>query len=182
MAAQTLQTIIKNARNDKGWTQEQFARRLKGIGTADIEKLEKGEWIPTQEQLKLMATTLGVTQTSLLEAAKAARAKQKGTAAKTTTKTTATKSTTSKTTAAKTTAAKSAVPASATISMKVTSTEQKLIEYYRAATSDNKKAATKILKGEMNGTLTSLLSGGNGAADAVGDFLGDALSQLLGGK
>ena len=140
----------------------------------------------------------------------------KATAAKATTaKTTAAKTTAAKTTAAKTTAAKAAAskpaaktastakktgtstakktpaaaPANANVSMKVTTTEQKLIQAYRGATSDRKKAALKLLNGEYGETVDKILSVTNGnvpssasGSDLLGDMLGGVLGNLFGGK
>lgn len=96
-------------------------------------------------------------------------------AAKTTTakKTTTKKTTTAKksastakkpTTAKKTTAKKPATSAKKTsstgTSVKVTATEKKLLELYRAADSDARKAAIALLKGEksqLSGILDSIL-------------------------
>ena len=121
-------------------------------------------------------------------------------------KTTAAKATVAKTTAAKktTTAAKTAtakktaekkpaVPANANVSMKVTTTEQKLIQAYRGASSDRKKAALKLLNGEYgdavdkllsvtNGTASSSSSSSSGGGDLLGDMLGGVLGNLFGGK
>ena len=86
--------------------------------------------------------------------------------AKTTAKTAA--KTTAKTTAKKTTAKKPAAKKPATAAKKTTSasriqvsaTEKKLVELYRKADSDTKKAALALLKGEKSQTsniLTSIL-------------------------
>ena len=95
---------------------------------------------------------------------------------------------------AKTAAAKkTTAPANANISLKVTSAEQKLIQAYRESTSDRKKAALKLLKGEYGDTVDKLLSVTNGSSsssassssgtgDAIGDLLGNVLGGLLGGK
>ena len=144
-------------------------------------------------------------------AAKSSAAKKttaKTSAAKTSSKTSSAKTSAAKTapkaSSAKTSAAKSsskassakkkepAVPASANVSMKVTSTEQKLIQAYRGSTSDRKKAALKLLNGEYGDTVDKLLSVTNGTAgssssssspsDAIGDMLGNVLGSLLGGK
>ena len=89
----------------------------------------------------------------------AAKTTAKSAAKKTTTaKTTAAKKTTSaKTTAKKTTTAKKpstakkpAASKSTGTSVKVTATEKKLLELYRAADADTKKAAMALLKGEKS--------------------------------
>ena len=70
--------------------------------------------------------------------------------------------------------------------MKVTATEKKLVEAYREAPSDLKKAALKVLKGEYGDTINTLLSASSGsgatAADGIGEILGNVLGGLLGGK
>ena len=92
------------------------------------------------------------------------------TAKKTTTTkkaTTAKKTTTAKKPAAKKTSTTAKKPASTTAkktstgtSVKVTATEKKLLELYRAADADTKKAAVALLKGEksqLGGILDSIL-------------------------
>ncbi len=128
--------------------------------------------------------------TAAKPAAKATAAKT--TAAKATAKTTTAKATTAKPAAKKTAAPKT--PANANTSMKVTAAEKKLIEAYRNASSDRKKAALKLLNGEYGDTVDKILSVTNGVsgspsassggnpADAIGDVLGNLLGGLLGGK
>lgn len=159
--------LIKAARTGADMTQEQLARRISGVSANDISLAERGEKDLTQAQLKKIATITGVTQASLIDAAKA----ENGTAKKTTTKktTTAKKATTPKT------------PASANSTMKVTSTERKLVEAYRLADSDTKKRAMNLLKGKDEGVLGSLL-GGEDISDKVEDVIGDVLGGLLGNK
>ncbi len=69
--------------------------------------------------------------------------------------------------------------------MKVTATEKKLIEAYREAPADLKKAALKLLKGEYGDTINNLLGASSGsganAADGIGEMLGGLLGNLLGG-
>lgn len=155
--------LIKEARTGADLTQEKLAKKVGGGLTAnDISLAERGEKDLTQAQLKKIAKACGVTQASLLNAAK-------GTTTKKTT-----------TTTKKATTTKAKTPANANTSMKVTSTEKKLIEYYRLADSDTKKAATKVLKGECGEFITSLLGGGTGAADNITDVIGDVLENLFG--
>ncbi len=178
--ASKIGTLIKQARTGAGLTQEQLARKITGLSTADISKAERGDLALTQAQLKQIAKITGVTQASLLEAAKAS----KTTAAKTTSAKTGTagKTTSAKSgTSAKTTTPKT--PANANSTMKVTSTERKLVEYYRAATSDQKKAATKVLKGECDSQLSSLINTtGSVFGDVAQDLIGNFVGSLLGGK
>lgn len=158
--------LIKEARVNADMTQEQLARKISGLSSSDISKAERGEKDLTQEQLKKIAKATGVTQKSLLDAAKGTTSSKK--------------TSSSKSSAAKTTVKKPKTPSSAGISMRVTATEKKLIEYYRLADSDTKKAATKVLKGESTSFISSLLEGDG--AGSVAEFLGDALGNLLNGK
>ena len=124
-------TLIKKARTEAGLTQEQLARKVKGCSASDISRAERGEKDLTQEQLKQIAKATGVTQKSLLEAAKG-----------------------SSTSAGKKTSS------SGKTSMKVTVGEKKLVELYRAADADTRKAAVKLLKGTGgDSVLETLLEG-----------------------
>ena len=155
--------LIKAARTGADLTQEQLARKIKGLSANDVSRAERGEKDLTQTQLKAIAKATGVTQASLLNAAK----EEKGaTGSKSTTSTKKSTSTTKKTTA--TTEKKAKTPSNANTSMKVTSTEKKLIEAYRLATSDNKKRAMSVLKGEETDI-----------ANVVEDVLEDLVGGLL---
>lgn len=122
MAAKKVGTLIKEARANAGLTQEQLARRISGLSASDISMAERGKKELTQAQLKQIAKVTGVTQSSLLNAAKGSTAKKTSSAG-------------SKT-------------------MKVTATEKKLVELYRKADTDTKKAALNMLKGDED--LTEL--------------------------
>lgn len=138
MASKKVGTLIKEARTSADMTQEQLARKIKGLSASDISLAERGQKDLTQTQLKEIAKATGVTQASLLNAAKETSAKSAS--AKKTVK----KSSSS--------AAKSA--------MKVTAAEKKLLELYRAADSQTKKDVVKLLKGEeesADSVLESLL-------------------------
>ena len=139
MAEKTVGALIKAARNDADMTQEQLARKISGLSAEDISLAERGKKDLTQAQLKQIAKVTGVTQASLLNAAK--ESTEKKTAKKTTTKTTAKKTTTAKTT-----------------SVKVTAAEKKLLELYRKADAQTKKEALNVLKGEDDDT-DDLLAG-----------------------
>lgn len=146
--ASTVGTLIKEARTKAGFTQEQLAKTVKIVTASDISKAERGEKELTQEALKEIAKATGVTQKSLLDAAKGTTAKTASSKTTSSTKTTSTKSTSTKSTST-----------ANTTSMKVTATEKKLVELYRAADSDTKKAAMNLLKGkEEGGELSDLLS------------------------
>ncbi len=187
MASKKVGTIIKEARTEAGLTQEQLARKVAGVTAAELGKVERGEADFTQTKLKAVAKALGITQATLLNAPKNVSAK--ASSAKTSSaKTTSAKTSSAKTSSAKTgsagkTAAKT--PANANSTMKVTAAERKLIESYRTASGDAKKAATKVLKGECDDLLDTInkkSSALNSVGDAVSDFIGGALSNLLGGK
>ena len=147
MATKKVGTLIKEARTAAGLTQEALAKQVDGVSASDIGKCERGEKDLTNEALKQIAKATGVTQKSLLEAPKNLKT--------TTSKT----SSSSKTTTSKTSSSKTSSSSSGT-SVKVTATEKKLLELYRAADSDTKKAAMSLLKGEEpegNDILSSLL-------------------------
>ena len=67
----SLGELIKEARTSAGLTQEQLAQSVDDMTASDISKAERGQKVPTQNQLKQIAKTTGVTQKSLLDAAKA---------------------------------------------------------------------------------------------------------------
>lgn len=134
--------LIKAARTDAGFTQEQLAKKVRGVTTAEIGKYERGEAEPTQETVKTIAKVCGVTQKSLLDAMPKSK--------------TSSSSRTSTSTATKT-------------SMQVTSTERTLVELYRRASSEDKKKALSVLRGN-NSDLGDILEG-------IGNILGDALKK-----
>lgn len=70
MASKKVGTLIKEARTEAGLTQEQLARRIAGLSASDISLAERHQKTLTQEQLKQIAKITGVTQASLLNAAK----------------------------------------------------------------------------------------------------------------
>lgn len=123
--------LIKAARTDAGFTQEQLARKVKNCSASDLSRAERGEKELTAEQLRQIAKATGVTQKSLLDAAKG-----------------------------NTSSSTSRPPAGAnTTSMKVTATEKKLVQLYREADSQTKKEAMALLKGETAETLVGNLIG-----------------------
>lgn len=168
----TVGKLIKAARTGADMTQEQLARKISGLSANDISLAERGEKDLTQAQLKKIATITGVTQASLVNAAKE---ENKSSSKKTSAKATSKKTTT-------TTTKKPKTPSNANTTMKVTTTEKKLIEAYRLATSDNKKRAMSILKGEETGIGALLGGSSDDIADKVSDVLEDVLGDLLGGK
>ena len=129
MASKKVGTLIKEARTEAGLTQEQLARRISGLSANDISLAERHQKDLTQDQLKQIAKITGVTQTSLLEAARGSTAKK---------------------------------PAGAKSSMQVTATERRLVELYRAADTETRKDALKVLRGQdslAEDILESLLDG-----------------------
>ena len=191
MAVKKVGTLIREARTAKKYSQEQLASEIEGLSGSDIGKAERGEKDLSQTHLRAIAKVLGITQKSLLEAPKggsaATAASKTASASKTTTasktsaakKTTAAKTTSASkntsTTAKKTSSAAAKKTASGTMK-KATSVsalgaaEQKLIELYRAADSDDKKLATRILKGEKLGLadlIPMLMANGAGGEDGL---------------
>ena len=158
MAAKKVGTLIKEARTDAGMTQEELARRISGLSASDISLAERGQKELTQAQLKQIAKATGVTQASLINAAK-------GTAEKKAAK---------KTTAAKKTSAKKTATGS---NMKVTAAERKLLELYREADSDTKKTAMAVLKGEKSALLGAAASSLLGEDGPLGSLLGDGKGE-----
>jgi len=152
MASKKVGTLIKEARTEAGLTQEQLARKIKGLSASDISKAERGEKDLTQAQLKEIAKATGVTQKSLLDAAKGSSAKKKSSSSSGSKK-----------------------------SMQVTATEKKLVELYREADSDTRKAALAFLKGEKTAVLGSvagsLLSEDGPAGNLLGSLLGDGKGE-----
>ena len=140
MVSKKVGTLIKEARTAAGLTQEQLARKISGLSASDISLAERHQIVLTQEQLKKIAKATGVTQASLLNAAKSSGTKSSS--------------------AKKSTAAKS--------SMQVTAAERKLVELYRKADSDKKKEALQVLKGEdsLGGDLLEMLL--DGVQDMIG--------------
>ena len=137
MASKKVGTLIKEARTEAGLTQEQLARRIAGLSANDISLAERHQKNLTQDQLKQIAKITGVTQTSLLEAARGSTAK----------KTTGTKS-----------------------SMQVTATERRLVELYRAADTETRKDALKVLRGQ------------DSLAEDIMESLLDSVQDMFSGK
>ena len=76
MASKKLGTLIKEARTEAGLTQEQLARKIAGLSASEISAAERGVGDLTQDQLKKIAKATGVTQASLLNAAKGTTTKK----------------------------------------------------------------------------------------------------------
>lgn len=140
-----LGALIKQARTGAGFTQEQLARKVKGVSAQDISAFERGVSEPTQQNCKGIAKVTGVTQKSLLDAMPKS-GKTSGS------------STTQKTTTSSSSTAKKS-------SMQVSATERRLVELYREADSATKKEALKVLRGtdddDLLESIGNLLTGGN---------------------
>ena len=207
MAAKKVGTLIREARTAKKLSQEQLAASIDGLSAGDLGKAERGEKELTQAQLKAIAKELGITQKSLLEApkggtpaaaaktsassktsssAKSSSAAKKTSTAKTTTaKTSSAAKTASSSTSKKTTASKTGSSNTEkktdTAAKSLTAAEQKMLELYRAADSDRKKLATKILKGEnldFGDVLPMLVNPGSTGEDGLLGALVGRLQNL----
>ena len=157
MAQKKVGELIKEARAKKGLSQEKLAGMIDGLSASELSKAERGEKDLTAEELKAIAKICGVTQKSLLEAAGLT------TAAKTS-------SSAAKKPASSSSAAKK--PSTAASGEKLTATEKKFLELYRAASSATRKDAEAVLKG------TKKVQEDNG--DLVRSLLGGALEALTG--
>ena len=143
--------LVREARTAKGMTQAQLADKVDGLTASDVSKIERGEKEPAEAVVKLMAKALGVTQVSLVSAMSG-----KSSAAKTGTGKTGTSS----------------------ADLKLTAAEKKLLNLYRKADADTKKAAMDLLAGESSSL-----------ADILGALLGkqsgkkqdDTMSAMLSG-
>lgn len=124
MAAKKVGTLIKEARTAAGLSQSALAALVDGVSASDIGKAERGEKQLSNDALKAIAKATGVTQKSLLDAAKAssAAASAKG----------------------------SSGNSKKSSEIKLTAAEKTLINAYRKADADTQKAALKLLKGEKD--------------------------------
>ena len=179
--------ILRQGRKAKKLSQEQLAIQIDGLTANDISKAERGEKELSQAQLRAIAKVTGVTQKSLLEAPKGGFSGNMGTTAKQTSKTsgaarktsgTGNKTSSSATKKTSNSTGKTSNTSSVTAELdKLSASEKKMLELYRAAKSDNKKLATKILKGESLelGDLLPLMNSEDGL---LGSFLGKVQSLM----
>lgn len=163
--------LIKEARTGAKLTQEQLASQISGVTANDISKAERGEKELSQSVLKQIAKLTGVTQASLVNAAKESTYTGTAAAAATSKKPAANTKKTSTTTS------------TAKNDMQLTAAEKKLVELYRAADADTKKAAVNLLKGEqepgMADILGALLGGGKDGKGQSGDMLSSILGSAV---
>ena len=68
--AKKVGTLIKEARTEAGFTQEELARKLAGVSASDISKAERGDVELSQANLNKIAKACGVTQASLITVSK----------------------------------------------------------------------------------------------------------------
>ncbi len=144
--AKKVGVLIKEARTGAGLTQEQLAKKVKGLTASDISKAERGEKDLTRDQLKLIAKATGVTQASLLNAAKESKTGSSSSSS-------------------------SSSSSTGKSSMKLTAAEKKLVELYRDADADTKKAVMKLLKGDQSQ-----------GEDVLNTLLGNAVEMFLNQK
>lgn len=188
----TVGPLIKEARTKAGLTQEQLASKIEGLSASDVSKAERGEKMLAQDILKQIAKTTGVTQKSLLDAAKASggTAQAAGTSAassagKTSGKTSSSGKTsqTGKTSSSGKTGGTGKTTGKS--GMELTSTEKKLVELYRQADSDKKKVVMSLLKGETQTTnemISSLLDGSKKPDEIVSSFIGNIVEGFANKK
>ncbi len=124
MAAKKVGTLIKEARTAAGLSQAALAALVDGVSASDIGKAERGEKQLTNDALKAIAKATGVTQKSLLDAAKKSSSTASGKG--------------------------SSTSAKKDSEIKLTAAEKTLINAYRKADADTQKAALKLLKGEKD--------------------------------
>ncbi len=146
--AEKVGTLIREARTKAGFTQEQLARKIKGISADDISKAERGEKELTQAVLKEIAKATGVTQKSLIDAAKGTAPAKK----------TAQKTASSKTSAAKKTGTSKAGTSKAGTSKAGTS------KTGTAKTGTSKTASSKTASGKTAAKKTSSKTAGTGSS------------------
>lgn len=172
MAGRKVGTLIKEARTQAGMTQEALAKKVKGVSAGDISLAERGEKELSQAALKEIAKATGVTQKSLLDAAKGASGSAKKTTAGSTKKTTS--GSTKKTTSGSTKKTASGAD------LKLSAEEKKLIQAYREA-DEKQKAAVRMLLLKADGIVSASGLAGH-TAGAFGELLGsgDLLGSLVG--
>ncbi len=124
MAAKKVGALIKEARTAAGLSQAALAELIDGVSASDIGKAERGEKQLTNDALKAIAKATGVTQKSLLDAAKKSSSTASGKG--------------------------SSTSAKKDSEIKLTAAEKTLINAYRKADADTQKAALKLLKGEKD--------------------------------
>ena len=177
--ANTVGPLIKEARTRAKLSQEALAGKIEGLSASDLGKAERGEKELFQATLKQIAKLTGVTQSSLINAAKESTYGP----AKKTAASTAKKPAEKTASAAKKTSASTKKPAASAKkdAFELTAAEKKLVELYREADSETKKKAVAVLKGEggdASGILAGLLGDQAGNGDLLGNIIGTAMDML----
>ena len=177
--ANTVGPLIKEARTRAKLSQEVLAGKIEGLSASDLGKAERGEKELSQAVLKQIAKLTGVTQSSLINAAKESTYGPAKKTAASTTKKPAEKTAS----AAKKTSASTKKPAASAKkdAFELTAAEKKLVELYREADNETKKKAVAVLKGEggdASGILAGLLGDQAGNGDLLGNIIGTAMDML----
>ena len=188
---------IKEARTAAGLTPEELAEKVNGVSAEDICQAEAGEKKLSQNKLKEIAKATGVTQKSLLDAAKedaaACEAKEEAPC-----------ECEKKEEAPCECEKKEEAPAQAPAEM----TDAELLELYKSADANTQKAAVSALKGDQQNqnaqnplisALSGLFGGGDGPLNKllnseaggeivnsvvgmVGGFISKKLAEKQGGE
>ena len=170
--ANTVGPLIKEARTNAKLSQETLAGQIEGLSASDLGKAERGEKELSQSVLRQIAKITGVTQSSLVNAAKestygpakkTAAAEKKPAAAKTASTAKKTSASTKKPAAS----AKKTEASAKKDDFALTAAEKKLVELYREADADTKKKAVAVLKGE-----------GGDASDILTSLIGTAIDMF----
>ncbi len=184
-AKKNVGTLIREARTAKDLSQEALAEAVSGLTASELGKAERGEKELTQAQLKAIAKATGVTQKSLLEAPKggvsSTASSSKKTSSSASKKTSATSKKASSSTSKKAASSASKKTSSSTSGLKLTATETKLVEYYREASTENKKLAMQLLmdgKLDLTDLLPTLLANGSGEDGLLSGLLGKLQGML----
>ena len=170
----TVGPMIKKARAGAGLTQEQLAMKVTGLSASDISRAERGELIPTQEQLKTIAKVTGVTQKSLLDAAKESKTENNssGTSGSTGSGKKPANSTSGKKPAGSTSTGNGKKPADGTSS----GSDKKPTG--STSTGTNTGKTMEVTADTTNEMINSLLDGSKKPADIVSSILGSAVESF----
>jgi transcriptional regulator with XRE-family HTH domain len=171
--ANTVGPLIKEARTNAKLSQEALAGQIEGLSASDLGRAERGEKELSQSVLRQIAKITGVTQSSLVNAAKESTYGPAKKSAVTAKKTAAAEK---KPAAAKTAGSTAKKPAASAKKpaasarkddFALTAAEKKLVELYREADADTKKKAVAVLKGE-----------GDDASDILTSLIGTAMDMF----
>ena len=153
--------LIKEARTKAGLSQESLARKVDGLTAGDLGKAERGEKELPQAALKAIAKATGVTQKSLLEAPFSAK------------KPAASSSSSAKKPAAGASAKKTEAKPAQSAAVELTAAEKSLLNAWRKADAETRKAALRLLKGEKDEPAAAL-----DPDDLLGTLLSGAMDVL----